>query len=68
MINTANEFGPTCWYQNGKDSQKEKALLLDISNGYATLLLESGRFTTCRVESLILNDIDNIFEQYEWCD
>lgn len=68
MSSTTSKFTFTCWYRGSNGFKKEKALLLDISNGYVTLLLESGRFVVDHIEYATLDDAAGVFEQCEWTD
>ena len=65
-MNTTSKFAFTCWYMHRE--RITKALLFDISDGYATLLLESGQFITDHIEHVTLDGTANIFKQCEWTD
>lgn len=68
MISTTDKFAFTCWYKVPCCDKKFKALLFDVSNGQATLLLESGQFLIDRIEYVTLDGAANVFEQCEWTD
>lgn len=68
MISTTNNFAITCWYKH-PIGERTKALLFDISNGCATLLLESGKFLiTDHIEHITVDGASNIFRQCKWVD
>lgn len=56
------------WYQKPSSDKRVKALLLDTSNGYATIALESGGFVFDHIEYVTLDDAVGVFEQCEWMD
>lgn len=68
MISTTSKSAFPCWYREHGDAVKEKALLFDISNGYAALLLESGRFIFDHIEYVTLDNAEGVFEQCDWLD
>lgn len=68
MISTTNNFALACWHRKRGVDAKTKALLFDISDGYATILLESGEFIIDHIEYVTLDSVATVFEQCEWMD
>lgn len=56
------------WYSKPDSDKRVKALLLDTYNGYATIVLKSGRFVTDHIEYMTLDDAACVFKQYNWMD
>lgn len=61
-----NGFPILVWYSKPGSDKRVKALLLDTYNGYATIVLESGRFVTDHIEYMTLDDAAGVFGQYNW--
>lgn len=68
MISTTNNFALTCWYMDPYENKRIKALVFDICNGRATLLLESGQFVTDNIEEITVDGATGLFKQCTWVD
>ena len=68
MISTTNNFALTCWYMDPYEDKRIKALLFDICNGRATLLLESGQFVTDDAKEITIDGAADLFKQCIWMD
>ena len=54
------------WYSKPCSDKKVKALLLDTSNGYATIALESGKLIYDHVEYVTLDSPKDAFAVFTW--
>lgn len=56
------------WYSKPGSNKRVKALLLDTSNGYATIALESGKLISDRAEYVTFDSPKVAFAEFTWKD
>nr|DAR27693.1 MAG TPA: hypothetical protein [Caudoviricetes sp.] len=56
------------WYSKPGSNKRVKALLLDTSNGYATIVLESGKLISDRAEYVTFDSPKVTFAEFTWKD
>lgn len=54
------------WYSKPGSDKRVKALLLEISNGYATIALESGKLVSDHAEYVTFDSPKDAFAVFTW--